>query len=292
MRTIKLFNLLFVALTLTMTSCKDDNEDETATIDYTGIYFMDIYNEDIETLPIAGGETTVLKSSVYGAGIAYDKSSEKIYYSDFADSDTPDGKIWKADIDGENATAIVTGLLDPYGIAIDTENEKIYWGDDNGNVSRSNLDGTSKEDIVTIDGGGIRAVAIDATNKKLYFYDVQNNNLYRSNLDGSSKSVIISGYYGYAIAVDEINNKIYFDAQTDNESVSALYRANLDGSNPTLISDTQSRIYGIAIDVYKKKVYWSERDNYNIIQANLNGTQKVILNSVELGAPRGIFLKY
>ncbi len=292
MRTIKLFNLLFVALTLTITSCKDDNEDETSTIDYTGIYFMDIYNEDIETLPIAGGETTVLKSSVYGAGIAYDKSSEKIYYSDFEDSDTPDGKIWKADIDGENATAIVTGLLDPYGIAIDTENEKIYWGDDNGNVSRSNLDGTSKEDIVTIDGGGIRAVAIDATNKKLYFYDVQNNNLYRSNLDGSSKSVIISGYYGYAIAVDEINNKIYFDAQTDNESVSALYRANLDGSNPTLISDTQSRIYGIAIDVYKKKVYWSERDNYNIIQANLNGTQKVILNSVELGAPRGIFLKY
>lgn len=292
MRTIKLFNLLFVALTLTITSCKDDNEDETSTIDYTGIYFMDIYNEDIETLPIAGGETTVLKSSVYGAGIAYDKSSEKIYYSDFEDSDTPDGKIWKADIDGENATAIVTGLLDPYGIAIDTENGKIYWGDDNGNVSRSNLDGTSKEDIVTIDGGGIRAVAIDATNKKLYFYDVQNNNLYRSNLDGSSKSVIISGYYGYAIAVDEINNKIYFDAQTDNESVSALYRANLDGSNPTLISDTQSRIYGIAIDVYKKKVYWSERDNYNIIQANLNGTQKVILNSVELGAPRGIFLKY
>lgn len=291
MKTIKLFGLLAVALTLTLTSCK---KDEPTVIEYTGIYFMDADNEDIETLPIAGGTPTVIKDGVYGVGIAYDKKNEKIYYSDFANDSTPDGKIWKADIDGKNAKAIANGIQDPYGVAIDSKNSKIYWGDDDGNVTRSNLDGTGKQNIVTIDGGGIRAVAIDETNNKLYFYDVKHNNMYKANLDGSNKSVIITGFYGYAIAVDEKNSKIYFDAQTDDDSEknSQLYLANLDGTNPVLVDDTQSRIYGIAIDNVKNKIYWSTRDTYNIYQANLNGTGKVKLNSAELGSPRGIFLKY
>lgn len=286
-----------VATVMAFTSCK--TEDEVTKKEFTDIYFMDTYYNDsdelegyIKTIAINGGTTTVLKEQTIGAGIAYDKTNEKIYYSDFANDSTPDGKIWKADINGKNAVAIASGIQDPYGIAIDSKNKKIYWGDDNGNVTRSNLDGTSKENIVTIDGGGIRAVAIDATNSKLYFYDVQHNSLYKSNLDGTNKSVIIEGYYGYAIAVDEKNGKIYFDAQTDDETVSALYYANLDGTSPTLVDDTKSRIYGIAIDTDNSKIYWSGRDTYEIYKANLNGTGKVTLNTAELGSPRGIFLKY
>jgi DNA-binding beta-propeller fold protein YncE len=289
MKSIKFFGLMAItAVVSTFTSCKTD---DATTKEYTDIYFMDTYNEDIETLPIDGGTPSVLAEGIYGVGIAYDKENEKIYYSDFANDSTPDGKIWKADLDGGNAVVIASGIQDPYGIAIDSKNNKIYWGDDNGNVSRCDLDGSDKEDIVSIDGGGIRAVAIDETNSKLYFYDVQNNSLYKANLDGSNKSVIIEGYYGYAIAVDEKNSKIYFDAQTDDESISALYYANLDGTSPTLVDDTQSRIYGIAIDTDNSKVYWSGRDSYEIYQANLNGTGKVVLAS-DLGSPRGIFLKY
>lgn len=279
-----------IATVMAFTSCK--TEDEVTKKEFTDIYFMDVSNETIEKLAIGGGTPSVVAEGVVGVGIAYDKKNEKIYYSDFANDSTPDGKIWKADLDGKNATAIVSGIQDPYGIAIDSDNGKIYWGDNNGNVSRCNLDGTGKQDIVTIDGGGIRAVAIDHTNDKLYFYDVMNNNLYKANLDGTGAAVILNGYYGYAIAVDEKNSKIYFDAQTDDETVAALYYANLDGSNPTIIDDTQSRIYGIAIDNENSKVYWSGRDTYEIYKANLNGTEKVTLNTEELGSPRGIFLKY
>lgn len=290
MKTTKILSLIAVAVVMAFTSCK--TEDEVTKKEFTDIYFMDAYNETIEKLPIAGGVSTVLVDSIYGAGIAYDKINEKIYYSDFANDSTPNGKIWKVGIDGKNAVTIASGIQDPYGIAIDSKNKKIYWGDNNGNVTRSNLDGTAKENIVTIDGAGIRAVAIDETNSKLYFYDVQNNSLYKANLDGSNKAIIIEGYYGYALAVDEKNSKIYFDAQTDDETISALYYANLDGSSPTLVDDTKSRIYGIAIDNENSKVYWSGRDTYEIYKANLNGTEKVTLNTEELGSPRGIFLKY
>jgi len=196
------------------------------------------------------------------------------------------------DVDGKNASAIVSGLNNPFGIALYSKNGKIYWGDEDGNVSCCKLDGSNVQTgIVKIVDGAIRAVALDLTNNKMYFYEVMNNNLYKANLDGTGSTVILNGYFGYGIAVDEVNSKIYFDAQTDDETVSALYMANLDGSSPTLIDDTKSRIYGIAVDNENNKIYWSGRDTYEIYQANLNGTNRVTI-ATELGSPRGIFLKY
>lgn len=289
MKTTKLFFLAAIVLAFAFTAC---NPNEETPKEYTHVYFMDVDNEDIESLALADGKSDTITKGLSGIGIAYDKKNEKIIYSDFTDDTTPNGKIIKMDVNGSNPVTLVSGLLNPYGIALDSDNAKIYWGDENGHVSRCNLDGTGKEDIVTIDGGKIRALAVDHTNDKLYFYEVMNNNLYKANLDGSNKSVIITGYFGYAIAVDEKNSKIYFDVQTDDETISALYYANLDGSNPVMVDDSQSRIYGIVVDSEKSKVYWSARDMDAIYKANLNGTEKVTLNPAPLASPRGIFLKY
>lgn len=292
MKTTRFFCLLVIASAVTLVSCSKDDDNAIAKKEYTGIYFMDTNNKDIETLAIAGGTPKALASGISGAGIAYDKVNEKIYYSDFADSDTPNGKIWKMDVGGTNPKTIASGIQDPYGIALDVTGGKVYWGDGDGNVSRCNLNGDSLvTGFINIDGGAIRSVALDMVNKKLYFCDVNNNNLYMANLDGSNKSIILTGYYGYAIAVDNTNNKIYFDAQSDDGSVSGLYRANLDGTSPVEIDNTQSRIFGIALDVDNSKVYWSGADVQEIYQANLNGTKKVAL-ATGLGKPRGIFLKY
>lgn len=290
MKNLKTISILAIGFLLAFSSCSDDDKTTETPKEYTGVYFMDTYNEDIETLAIAGGKSDTLKSNAYGCGIAYDKTNEKIFYSDFTDDG--DGKIYKMNTDGSNSSAIVAGINEPYGIAIDSKNGKIYWGDSDGNVSRCDLDGSNKETgIATIEGGAVRAIAVDETHRKIYFYEVNNSNLYMADLDGSNAKVVVAGYYGYAIAVDETRNKIYFDAQSDDQAVSGLYRANLDGSNPIQVDNTGSRIYGIAIDEANKKVYWSGRDTYEIYEANLNGTSKVILAS-DLGSPRGIFLKY
>lgn len=291
MKILKLLFLAFVLSTGLFTACSKD--EDSVSKDNTDVYFMDSSDEMLYKLSIDAGTISTVKdlADMYGTGLAYNSGKDLIYFSDYVDEDTPNGKIWCMNPDGTNAKAIATGLLNPFGIAVDPTDGKVYWGDENGNVSRCNSDGSSLETgIVNIDGGTIRSVAIDSKNKKLYFYDVSNNNLYRANLDGTSSAVILTGYYGYAICVDETNNKIYFDAQTDNESVSGLYRANLDGSDPVEIDDTRSRIYGIAVDSKNSKVYWSGRDTYEIYKANLNGTVKVTL-AKDLNGPRGIFLK-
>lgn len=291
MKTIQLLMLTSILTLGLFSACSKDDKSESK--DYSHLYYMGYDDEILYKISIDSLTQTPVKdlAEMYGAGIAYDTKNDKIYFSDFYDADTPNGKIWSINPDGTNAKAIVTGLLDPFGIAVDSKSGKVYWGDDNGNVSRSNLDGTSLETgIFNVEGGGIRAIAIDSKNKKLYFYDVQHNSLYKSNLDGTNATVVIEGYFGYAIAVDEANSKIYFDAQTDDETVSALYRANLDGSEPTLIDNTQSRIYGIAIDSKNSKLYWSGRDSNGIYKANLNGTNKETIAS-DLGSPRGIVLR-
>jgi DNA-binding beta-propeller fold protein YncE len=292
MKTVQLLMLASILTLGLFSACsKDDNS---SSKDYTDVFYMDSYDSILYKMPLQNLTLSPVKDLVsmtgYGAGLVYNSKNDKIYFSEIVDT-LSEGKIWSINPDGTEPKALVSGLLEPWGLAVDSKNSKIYWGDDNGKVSRSNLDGSSVEaGIFTVDGGGIRAIAIDSKNSKLYFFDVQHNSLYKSNLDGTNASVILDGYYGYAIAVDEANGKIYFDAQTDDESVSALYRANLDGSSPTLVDNTQSRIFGIAIDSKNSKVYWTGRDTYEIYKANLNGTNKETLAS-DLGVPRGIILR-
>lgn len=220
-----------------------------------------------------------------GAGLAYDPATDKVYFSDF--EVVPEGKIWRMNSDGSGLEAIVTGLTDPYGIALDTDAGKVYWVDDIGNVSRANLDGSSQEiGIVNITDGLMRAIALDLDNDKMYFYEVNFENLYMANLDGSNPVAIVTGVYGYGILVDAVNDKIYFDDQNS----ATLIQANLDGSGQQVIDNNGTRIYGMAIDYTDNKLYWSGRDSGQLNRANLDGTSPEILKS-DLESPRGIFIK-
>lgn len=228
-------------------------------------------------------------SGMGGVGIAYDAQHEKIYFSDY--DVAGEGKIWSINLDGTDLKTIIDGLYDPYQIALDVEGGKIYWAedvddDDFGHIGRANLDGSGKENIVSLEDGQFRAIALDLDNDKVYYYDVNAEDLYRADLDGSDAVPILSGVYGYAIEVDEVNDKIYFDEQNDE----LLLRANLDGSNVETIDDNGSRIYGIAIDNENGRVYWSGRDSGNITVSNLEGAHKSVLVS-GLSSPRGLFLK-
>jgi hypothetical protein len=287
MKTRSILLMVTLLAVVMFVSCKKD-EDKPKNV--TAVYFIDPSDELIEMLAVDTKQITTVKdvATMSGCGLAFDDTKNKIYFSDFYDADTPNGRIWKINLDGTGAEAIVSGLLDPYGIALDVPNNKVYWTDDAGNISRSNLDGTSPQlGIVNVVDGGMRAIAIDKVNKKIYFYEVMNDNLYVANLDGSNKSVLMTGVYGYALLVDTKNNKLYFDDQYG----PALKRANLDGTGVETIDNTDTRIYGVAIDYTENKLYWSGRDAGEIYKANLNGTGKEVL-ATGLASPRGIFLKY
>lgn len=256
------------------------------------IYFVEYNAGFINKLSLDGSGTVSPVLDVTGKagpGMAIDQPNGKIYFSDF--EVTGEGKIWRMNLDGSGLEAIVTGLTDPYGIALDGTAGKVYWTDDAGNVSRSNLDGTNQQiGIVNIAGGQMRAISLDPAHNKMYFYEVNLENLYVADLDGSNPSVLVAGVYGYAILVDAQNGKIYYDNQNANGGDGALVWANLDGTSPSNISSTATRIYGMAIDYTENKFYWSGRDSGEINRSNLDGTDTELLKD-GLSSPRGLIIK-
>lgn len=283
--------------TVTLTAISDEGEssvskevDINASDDISEIYFINGSDELMQKLALDGSAAVssfLDLSGKWGVGLAYDEANSKIYYSDFYDDDTPNGKIWRVNIDGSGMEELVSGIDDPYGIALDKVNQKIYWVDDAGNVSRSNLDGSSPEiGIVNVEDGQMRAVDLDVENNKMYFYEVYAEDLYVADLDGSNVSVIIPGVYGYGLKIDALNGKIYFDDQNTN----TIIRANLDGSGQETIDTNVPRTYGFAIDHDENVIYWSKSSDGEILKANLDGSDMEVL-ATGLGSPRGIFLR-
>lgn len=257
------------------------------------IYFVELNNDMIKKLSLDGNGTVTNfldVASKGGVGIAYDDVHGKIYFTDFAVRG--EGKVWSVNLDGTGLLELASDLVEPYGIALDIPNGKMYWVDDadddtgEGHIYRANFDGTGRETIVTLMDAQFRAVALDLKNNKMYYYEVYNEDLYMSDLDGTNAAPILSGVYGYGLLVDSENGKIYFDEQ----NVEELQRANLDGSNVETVDDNGSRIYGMAIDHEKGKLYWSGRDSGTIEEADLDGSNQVTLKS-GLASPRGLFLR-
>ena len=249
------------------------------------LYYIDYSDDFIRklTLDDSGKITDVLNVvGKAGVGMAYDATNKKIYFTDF--DTTPFGNIWRVNTDGTGLEALVANITDPYSIALDVAENKMYWIDDAGNVSRANLNGSSPEiGILNVPAASWRGLALDLKNRKMYAYDAEEEKLYIANLDGSNATVIISEIYGYAVAVDTVNSKVYFEDQR------VLKRANLDGSNIETIDDKSTRIYGIEIDNEENKLYWGGRDSGELNRSNLDGSNKEILKS-GLGSVRGIAL--
>lgn len=250
------------------------------------LFYMDYSDEFIRKIDLKAPANTVdvlNASGQSGIGMAYDDVNKKIYFCDF---ETSNGKIWKMDVDGSNLIAIAENIGDPYDVDLDVANGKVYWADNDGNISKANLDGSNPEiGFLNIGSAGWRALSLDLKNSTMYAYDVANDNIYSANLDGTSATVIISGVFGYALFVDTVNDKIYYDDQIANE----LKMADLDGTNSQTVSTNDTRIYGIDIDFDVNKLYWSGRDSGEIYRADLDGSNEETLQT-GLSSPRGVII--
>jgi hypothetical protein len=297
---IKLLLSCFLLFTVSavVVSCGDDDEPKKAKA-AEELYFIDYSDAKIAKFPLEdpANLTDVLDIADYnGVSLAYNSDNKKIYFTAL-DLDEIGG-VWNVNLDGTGVANVVTDLWDPYGIALDVDGNKMYVADDAdaddmGHIVRSNMDGSSPGAIVTMEGAGFRAVALDLKHNKVYYYEVQAENLWMANLDGTSPEIVVEGAWGYAVEVDEVNGKIYYNDLYDmdgNESDGVLKMADLDGGNVELVDNSASRIYGIAIDNVADKIYWSARDNGEIYQADMDGSNRITLKS-DLASPRGIFVK-
>jgi sugar lactone lactonase YvrE len=201
--------------------------------------------------------------------------NRKIFFADLGTDN-----IHASGLSGGSVEDIITGLGNPYGVAVDTTNNKIYFTDQNNDYIKSaNRDGSS-EIILASGADGLSqplGIAVDRVNQKLYCADFTEDKIFKLDTDGNNFETIASGADGLnepiGIAVDAINNKLYW-TEVGNDVVK---RSNLDGSSietiVTGVTDPQS------IEVYPEsgKIFWVNWTANNIYSADLDGQNETII---------------
>ncbi len=185
-------------------------------------------------------------------------------------------------------------------IAVDATAGKIYWADLNpGRIRRSNLDGSSVEDVVPSSGlspsnstgtmyaGACTGLTVDAVHGKVYWTQSVYGEISVVNTDGTGAArirwdsnhgndnfpatIAISGTFAPGtIAVDTSagsTGKIYWG----NSVLGRIERCDLAGSGRATVVPGVSP-GGIAIDSAAGKLYWSNPALGKIQRSNLNGT--------------------
>ena len=215
----------------------------------------------------------------------------KVYWTEKSRGVGNRGQIRRANPNGSNAETLVTiNKAIPLGIAVDFTGRKLYWTDSDGKIRRSDLDGSSVEDVVT----GLRTPASFSVGSSLqptftltgtvigspaiYWADKQANNIQRVDLNNSSVEEIVPGVPdSSAIALDLTGGEIYW-TETD---TGKIRRANLNGSNVQDIITELTGPSSIALDLVRGKIYWTDQQwdpstgavsTSKIQRANLNGS--------------------
>ena len=202
--------------------------------------------------------------------MAMDTVQNKLYISDYGAN-----KIFRANLDGSNVEDFRTGLDRPIAMAFDYQENKIYWNTSTG-VQRADLGSTDlsqKEDFVTGQANDPDGLAIDLVNRKLFWINYDGG-VWSKNLDGTGEKEILPGVEGASIIV--VGDRIYYDEYVASGDV-RLKSANLDGTAIATIATGISRVvYGLAYDAHGQKIYWGDRSSYNMMRANLDGSEPEI----------------
>ncbi|MEQ8550371.1 MAG: PKD domain-containing protein [Cyclobacteriaceae bacterium] len=111
---------------------------------------VEIDAESVWTAKADGSSETVTNiidynTGGYGYSIVVDPTNNKLFFDD-----TDSNKIMTSDLDGANISSVANTGDKAYGLALDLDAGKIYYGDNAGSIKRANLDGSEEEDLSTV----------------------------------------------------------------------------------------------------------------------------------------------
>jgi len=133
-------------------------------------------------------------------------------------------------------------------------------------------------------------VVADQPAPDLYFGPGATGGLYRVNLDDlSSVQQIVSSSLvntSTGVALDYLDRKIYWIADTQSTSVDKIRRANLDGTDIELFLLPNGQPADLKIDPYHGQLYWTSRVTNSLDVIDLDGSNQHQL--VATAEPRGL----
>jgi len=145
------------------------------------------------------------------------------------------GEIIRTDIKGQHAAVIAQGLNGPDGIAIDGQAGHVYWSNmgkvkqNDGSIMRADLDGGNVTTLVAPGGTYTpKQLKLDTKNRKIYWSDREGMRVMRANFDGSNVETLI-----------------------------------VTGTTEDDRTDQRNWCVGIALDVERGHVYWTQKGGDN-----------------------------
>jgi len=207
------------------------------------------------------------------AALTAPAAADDLFFADLFKPEFENGFLRRTDTDGAAPKTLVDTGYGLRSIQVDADAGKVYWCDAQlGTISRANLNGSDKEDLIT----GIpfpSVLRIDPVNKKMYWGDQVSYEIRRANLDGTENELVLQTNFHRGLAIDNRFNKIYWSTSISMYR-GEIKRCDLDGTHIETVVTSQLPEFkpaAIALDTARERIYWTDYVVDVVQSATLDG---------------------
>jgi hypothetical protein len=253
-------------------------------------YWIDLsYRDYLYRSDLTGNiQQPIASSPVYNPQrFAVDTSAGWIYWVNAAGPffDDKSESIFRSRLDGNDVQLIIPGddLTNPFGIAIDVLNNKLYYTQEGNSLYRSNLDGTSIETLLPNDGTFsyyVPDIAIDVPNSRIFMTD-PSGKIKKFSLIDNQISILAEGVGApSSIMYEPTGDMLYFSEFGGGKTIQSMPASGGERDTIMTLTDVFSRVKGIWADPSAGVLYWIDSGKGKINTVSLDGTNNTTLVTV------------
>jgi len=233
-----------------------------------------------------------LQTGTQPQGIAFNKTDSSLFWSELSFTGA---RISKAPYDFSSSSVSMDSQSVARGIAIDQNNNKIYWTTTNlisgPKIWQADLDGQSPTlliDFGPASNSSPRSISLDINAGKMYWTNFGEGKIQRADMtiDALPEDILTDLNGPSGLAVDTDSAKIFWTEMNGNQ----IKSADLNGENIALLVDDLSSPNYISVNRGLNRMAWTEMGNGKVKSANLDGSDIFDYN-VNALAPAGIFIE-
>ncbi|GEM_PF-3732732 len=228
------------------------------------------------------GEEWQIHSPVAANSIAVDATHDRLFWADDAN-----GRIWESDTHGEGVRELLSGLSHPTGLAIDTVNNVLYWGEPQTYsvlgppiICRLDLRTGGIEKIAVPHLQKVERIQVDPVNEVVYFLDVSWGAIGRMSLNGTTRYTPLSTNGNITDFVIDLNRHTLYCVAGD----SILRRPMFEGSEHEVVVQRDGISHGTAVLLTRQgnAVVWQDRAGITEADSENPSQQEVVGPKINL----------
>ncbi|XP_046328862.2 low-density lipoprotein receptor-related protein 4-like isoform X2 [Haliotis rufescens] len=266
-----------------VTATRTDNDPLLLVFVHQDLLVLDLTTDDISVLPVAAKGMRPNPS-----GLTVDVRQRTLYWPDVRYN-----TINSATLTGNKTLTNIkqlytTGILRANGITLDWVHHNLYWSDQEaGTITVASLDTGAKTTLLDTDLSLIQGLEVDPLNRWLFWACAGSYpKIEMSSTDGSNRRVLLNRGLAFPqdVAIDFKTKELYW-ADSGNDKIGVC---DIITGVCRELWETQAPLMYYAIDIYKKRLYWSDRAQLQIQRINREMGKFLRLVRGNLLEPKGL----